>query len=104
MLVPLFTAFYNIGAAVGIYPTLVEQEKRLPHHLRYDAKQPIAGSSSTTTLSVQVPQLTTTKSASDLATERRRAKALKVIYSTYFFEIVILIEGALCLASRCENG
>ena len=35
ILVPFFTAFYNIGAAIGVYPTLAEAEKRLPHHLRY---------------------------------------------------------------------
>jgi hypothetical protein len=68
VLIPFFTAFYNIAAIVGLYPKLSEPDKqRLPHHLRFDNAIEAAPAGGVTT-----------KSASDIASERRRAKALKV--------------------------
>ncbi len=79
-----------------MYPTLAEAEKRLPHHLRYvllmtknfgtdlkrryDVKQPIAGTAAAVAAqqAMTVAPIVTPKSAADIASERRRAKALKV--------------------------
>lgn len=79
VLIPLFTAFYNIAAILGLYPKLAESEKRLPHHLRFDNPSAIAGASSSLPGSnAGVATTGAAKSASDIASERRRAKALKV--------------------------
>ena len=74
VLIPLFTAFYNIAAIIGLYPKLAEAEKRLPHHLRFDGVGLIAGAPGGAGANTGPA-----RSSADVASERRRAKAMKVI-------------------------
>ena len=60
-------------AIIGLYPKLAEAEKRLPHHLRFDNAGAIAGAPAG-----PGPSGNTSKRPEDIASERRRAKALKV--------------------------
>lgn len=63
---------------IGIFPKLEMDKRGLSHHLRYDTKQPIAGS-------VAVGDAPAAESTSpvttsdDVIAERRRAKAIKVL-------------------------
>ena len=81
-MIPLTTAFYNIFALIGLFPSLEIVEKKLPHHLRfkfhyytyfiinnYLRYDPVSNESALN------PGLPTKL---DLVAERRRAKAMKV--------------------------
>ena len=85
VLIPFFTAFYNIAAILGLYPKLVEAEKRLPHHLRFDNSGTIASGHQGSPPVNGVAGVGGAKSAADVASERRRAKALKVCISWHYY-------------------
>jgi division protein CdvB (Snf7/Vps24/ESCRT-III family) len=70
--VPFTTAFYNLGAMIGVYPEIeVTDNKKLHHHLRYS--DPAAAS-----MEAGQPSSDSGKTAQDAVQERRRAKAMKV--------------------------
>ena len=68
VIVPFSTAFYNLVALVGIFPELVAEERKGPkHHL----DRPTQGTASASPLFKD--------SKPDIAQERRRARALKLL-------------------------
>jgi len=71
IMVPLTTAFYNLVALTGLFPTLVVEEKKGPrHHLDRDRD-------ASSSLNAASPLFKDSKP--DVVQERRRARALKLL-------------------------
>ena len=74
VIAPLSTSFYNLFALIGIYPKLVEMERKISsHHLRYNLDSNVASLSqagdSSTQSALPIAKI-------DPVSERRRAKAM----------------------------
>ena len=99
---------------IGIFPKLELDKRAMSHHLRYDTKQPIAGS-------VAVGDAPSADSTSpvttgdDIIAERRRAKAIKVLsacskinffqkFNLYFSNVIQLLDAKMAELSKEPEG
>jgi len=80
VVLPLSIAAYNFFSMIGIFPKLELDKRGMSHHLRYDTKQPIAGSVAVGDAPSAGGESTSpVATGDDIIAERRRAKAIKLL-------------------------